>query len=438
MDMVMNHTSHQHPWFLESRSSRLNPRRDWYIWRDGKGKRPPNNWMSGFGGPAWSFDEETGQYYLHSFLAEQPDVNWRNPDLREAMWGEIRFWLDRGVDGFRLDVVNWFMKDEHFRDNPFSWRPHFLLKRRYDRNRPDSHMIFRELRCLLDEYKGKMAVGEVFSMPPGDPGLSARYLGSGDDELHLAFDFSLLYASWDARRFHLTLKRWMNHIPEKGWPCHVLSNHDQPRAMSRFGGGTDGDRRARVAAVLLLTLRGTPFIYYGEEIGMSDISVSRKDLRDPLGIRFWPFFTGRDRSRSPMQWHGGCHGGFSDCTPWLPLNPDYRLTNVESELDDTYSMLRLYRRLIRLRRRKEALRLGSWKPAIRGLRGVMGYYRIHGESVIFVILNFTGENRHVHVPHRGQWQVLFSTHRFIRHHITDLELRLSPFEATVLEKNGCF
>ena len=232
MDMVLNHTSHLHPWFLSSRSSRMNPKRDWYIWQDGENGRPPNNWRSVFGGSAWKWDELTRQYYLHSFLEEQPDLNWRNADLKKAMFDMIVHWLDSGVDGFRLDAVNWLIKDRRFRNNPAVPGAPFFQKHLYDRNRYETHDILKELRRTLDGYKDRMAVGEAFTLPPGNPALSAGYLGNGDDELDLAFDFSLMYRSWDALRFYRSLRRWMNHIPEKGWPCHVLSNHDQPRGSA--------------------------------------------------------------------------------------------------------------------------------------------------------------------------------------------------------------
>ncbi|HNX60747.1 MAG TPA: alpha-amylase family glycosyl hydrolase, partial [Spirochaetota bacterium] len=233
MDLVINHTSHMHQWFLESRLSRGNPKRDWYIWRDGKNGGPPNNWMSAFGGPAWTFDPVTSQYYLHSFLEEQPDLNWRNPALREAVYSDMRFWLDRGVDGFRLDVVNWFMKDRFFRDNPSILGIGKLQRHIHDRNHIDTHIITRELRAITDMYRDRMLVGEVFSLPPGDPALSARFLGNGSDELHLAFDFSLIYRFWNARLYYKCIRRWMKKIPREGWPCHVLSNHDQRRSASR-------------------------------------------------------------------------------------------------------------------------------------------------------------------------------------------------------------
>ncbi len=436
MDLVLNHTSHLHPWFLSSRSSRSNPKRDWYIWRNGSRDRPPNNWRSNFGGSAWKWDELTCQYYLHSFLEEQPDLNWRNPELRKAVFDMITHWLDSGVDGFRLDVVNWLVKDRRFRNNPAVPGAPFFQKHRYDRNRPETHDILKELRLLLDRYGDRMAVGEVFTLPPGDPALSAAYLGNGEDELNLAFDFSLIYRPWDARRFYRTIRRWMKHIPEKGWPCHVLSNHDQSRGISRYGGGRDGRKRAKVAAALLLTVRGTPFIYYGEEIGMRNCRVPRCDMRDPLGKRYWPLFAGRDPARSPMQWSPGENAGFSTARPWLPVGVDYRQVNVEEESRDPYSLLNFYSALISIRKKKAALHRGGWKPVLKGLHGVLGYYRRHEGQTVFVALNFTDKIKRVHIHDRGQWKVLLSTHRFVDTHFTSLQFDLSPYEATILEKIG--
>jgi alpha-glucosidase len=222
MDLVVNHTSYKHSWFQESRMSRNNHKRDWYIWHDGREGKTPNNWVSVFGGSAWKYDSLRGQYFLHSFLEEQPDLNWRNPDVKNAIFGEVKFWLDKGVDGFRLDVVNWFVKDRKFRNNPALFGIPQFQKHLFDRNRPETHDILKEFRTLLDSYPAKMSVGEVFSLPPGNPHLSAKFTGNGDDELHMAFDFSLMYRPWSARLFYRCIKKWLASIPEKGWPCHVL------------------------------------------------------------------------------------------------------------------------------------------------------------------------------------------------------------------------
>ena len=306
MDLVANHTSHLHPWFIESRSSVDNPKSDWYIWHDGINGKPPNNWLGAFGGKAWEWDNTRKQYYLHSFLIEQPDLNWRNSKMKKALYNEIRYWLDKGVDGFRLDVINFFLKDEALRNNSYFLGPrprlYDLQIHAFDRNRPEMHDILKELRSVFDEYEERMMVGEVFSPFP-DAELSSSYLGNGEDELHLAFDFSLFYKKkWDAHLIFQYISKWISLVPENGWPCHVMSNHDQPRSISRIGGGKDALKRAKIIAVLMLTLKGTPFIYYGEEIGMSDGSIKRKEIVDPVGKQYWPLHKGRDPVRTPMQW----------------------------------------------------------------------------------------------------------------------------------------
>jgi alpha-glucosidase len=436
MDMVMNHTSYLHPWFLESASSRENPRRDWYIWRDGRGGKPPNNWRSAFFGSAWEWHEGPGQYYLHSFLKEQPDVNWRNPELRKAMYGEMRFWLDKGVDGFRLDVINWFVKDGRFRNNPFSFNPFNNQVEKYNRNRPESHEIARELRRITNEYEDRMLVGEVFSYPPGDPALSASYLGENNDELHMAFDFSLMYRWWNAWRFYRSIRRWQHAVPEGGWPCNVLSNHDQPRNYNRYAAGAEAQKRARLAAVMLLTLRGTPFIYYGEEIGMSNFRIPREKIADPAGKKFWPFYIGRDCARTPMQWSAAANAGFTTGKVWLPVGMDYRTVNVESQIHDRYSLLNLYRSLIWLRKKHKALSHGRWKPLAKGAAGVLAYLREYGRERICVVLNFTKKNREFSAGNPGQWKVVYSTHRSEYEHFVELRFQLYPFEASVIEKIG--
>jgi alpha-glucosidase len=435
MDLVVNHTSYQHAWFQESRMSRRSPKRDWYIWRDSREGEAPNNWKSVFGGSAWKWDEMTHQFYLHSFLEEQPDLNWRNPDVKKAVFAEVSFWLDRGVDGFRLDVVNWFVKDSRFRNNPMLFGVPLFQRHLFDRNRPETHDLLKDLRSLLNRYADKMSVGEVFSLPPGDPVLSARFLGDGTDQLHLSFDFSLLYRPWNARMFYKCIKRWIAALPEKGWPCHVLSNHDQFRSMSRFG--ADSEKRAKVAAVLLLTLKGTPFVYYGEEIGMKNGSIPRHMICDPLGKKYWPFYAGRDRARTPMQWNSTQSAGFSAGRPWLPVHTDYMKTNVLEQMKDTSSLLYVYRNLIAIRKENTVLREGDMHFLLKGRHGVIAFMRELDKSCIFVVLNFLNKPRHVHVRgKKGQWKVLFSTHRSAREHFSRLDVKLYPYEATVLEKIG--
>lgn len=436
MDLVINHTSHLHKWFIESRSSKESRRRDWYIWHPGKNGRAPNNWKSAFGGSAWEYDPGTGEYYLHSFLKEQPDLNWHNPDMRKSIYKMMRFWLDMGVDGFRLDVVNWFAKDRKLRDNPFTIKPFNPEKHKYDRNRPEVHDYIREIRSVTDEYSDRMTVGEVFTLPPGNPALAASFLGNGNDELHLAFDFSIMYRLWGARRFYNCIKKWNSLIPEQSWPCNVLSNHDQPRGRSRFMGGADSEKRARVAAVFLLTVKGTPFLYYGEELGMKNTKLGRSEIVDPLGKRYWPVYRGRDCSRTPMLWNSRQNAGFTKGSSWLPVDSSYKKNNVRSLSQDRYSILNLYRNLIHLRKKHRALSEGEFVPAVKGYGNVLAYFRVYNSETIFISLNFSSKEKTIHGGESGQWKVLFSTHRTVFEHFTSLDMTLQPYEATILMKIG--
>ncbi len=434
MDLVMNHTSHLHPWFIESRSSRNNPMRDWYIWRGDKKGEYPNNWMAYFGGRAWEWDEKTGQYYLHSFLKEQPDVNWRNPDLKKAMFAEIRFWLEKGIDGFRLDVVNFFIKDNLFRSNPFGIgkypRPYDLQKHIYDRDRPELTELLQAWRALLDEYDARMMVGEVVAEKP-HPALAAQYLGDGTDALHLAFDFSFMNNKWDSSLFKKRIEAYHGSIPKEGWPCTVFSNHDQVRSFTRYGRGDDAEKRAFVLAMLLVTMRGTPFLYYGEEIGMKNVRIPKSRIQDPVGKRYWPFNPGRDGERTPMQWSNEEYAGFSKSEPWLPLADDYREKNVECQLNANGSLLNFYRDLIALRKEREALRMGDLMfnditP------GVLSYMRSARKEESCVFLNFENSEKKYSFNASGIWRVLVSTHRKSGEQFHSFE-KLFPYEATVLE-----
>jgi alpha-glucosidase len=432
MDLVMNHTSSLHPWFLESRSSRENPKHDWYLWHEGRKGRKPNNWRSAFGTSAWEYDESTGQYYLHSFLKEMPDLNWRNKELRTAFFEEVRFWLELGVDGFRLDVINMIVKDKKFRNNPLFFGIPWIQKHVYTRNRPKSIRITRQLRKILDEYDDRMCVGEIYTLPPGNPSTAAGYLSSGDDAIHLAFDFSLMFQPWNARRIYTCLKNWYKQIPKNGWACNVLSNHDLFRSNSRFGRNKHSLEKSRIMAVLLLTIKGTPFIYYGEEIGMTNGKLNKNQIADPLGKRFWPFFKGRDRARTPMQWNSGHNAGFSKGTPWLPLNKDYSELNVEAESKDPASVLNLYKKLISFRNNSIALQSGDWIPVIEGEKGILVYIRIKRGDQILVLLNFRSRSVKIFLPVSIPGNVLVSTHRTEGASLKSGEIYLFPFEATVM------
>jgi len=394
LDWVPNHTSDRHPWFVESRASRSSPKRHWYVWADPKPDgSPPNNWFSMFGGSAWELDAATGQYYMRSFLRQQPDLNWRDPELVRAMHGVLRFWLERGADGFRTDVGHRILKDPGLRDNPPNpdvpekYRDGFFGQlHAHDENHPDVHPTFRALRRLLDTYGDRMMVGEIGL---SDPAELAKYLGRGD-ELHLAFYFPFLHSAWDAAAFRAQVERFEAVCPPEGWPTWVLSNHDVPRHASRYDDPKLGGARARVAAMMLLTLRGTPFLYYGEEIGMRNVAIAEDQMQDPLARTLHPRLC-RDAERTPMRWETGAPGcGFTTGVPWLPLGPQPPGTDVASQREDRTSLLWLYRDLLALRRASPALHRGSWR-ALHAPDGVLVYERrCHGE-VMRVALNLSGE-----------------------------------------------
>jgi alpha-glucosidase len=393
VDWVPNHTSDRHPWFSESRASRTSAKRTWYVWRDGRSDgAPPNNWVSVFGGPAWQRDPHTGQWYLHSFLREQPDLDWREPALVAAMHDVLRFWLERGADGFRIDVIHRIAKDPALRDNPpapsggagYGGQIHV-----HDENHPDVHELLRGFRRLLDRYGERMMVGEVYLF---DPAEVARYYGRGD-ELHLAFNFSFLRCPWEAEAFAAEIARFEGLCPPEGWPTWVLSNHDVPRHATRYDDPALGDARARVAAMLLLTLRGTPFLYAGEEIGMRNVEVPPERLQDPLARTLHPKLS-RDGERTPMRWDAAAPGcGFSDAAEtWLPLGPQPPGTDVAAQRADRGSLLWLYRELLALRRAHPALHRGSWR-LLETPPGVLGYERPSEEERALVALNFGAERR---------------------------------------------
>ncbi|MBB5447653.1 MULTISPECIES: alpha-amylase family glycosyl hydrolase [unclassified Paraburkholderia] len=382
LDFVPNHSSSRHPWFEESRSSRDNPKRDWYLWRDpAPDGGPPNNWLSRMGGSAWEWDEVTGQYYYHAFLREQPDLNWRNPQVRRAMDQVLRFWLDRGVDGFRVDVLWLLIKDAQFRDNPLNpgYRPgepeHHRLLQSYTEDRPEVHEIVRSMRATLDEYGERVLIGEIYLTVPQ----LVKYYGVNGDGAHMPFNFQLLNARWDAENIARMIRDYDIALPEYGWPNWVLGNHDNPRVASRVGAA-----QARVAAVLLLTLRGTPTLYYGDEIGMTDGHIASDEIRDPAELRQPGICQGRDPERTPMQWDGSLpNAGFTDGKPWLPIATT---TSVRAQDGDMSSMLSLYRRLLSLRRSNAALVQGTIENVVAD-GDVLTYERRNGNQRLFIALN---------------------------------------------------
>lgn len=390
IDLVLNHTSDQHPWFQESRSSRNGPKADWYIWHPGKDGRPPNNWFSQFElKNAWWYDPLRGEFYLGTFTRHQPEVNWRNPELKKEMFDLVRYWLDMGVDGFRLDVVNWFLKDDQFRSNPLSLRSMDLHRHVYDRNRPETIDVCRELRALTDSYAERMMVGEVYTE---DPEIPPTYYGSGEDALHLVFNFDFLFKPWSAVKMHRSLAEWYGRLPAGAWPTFTLSNHDNLRHCLRYRKGKWTEARAKVAAALLITLRGTPFLYYGEEIGMTGGRLRRRDLADPLSRKTWPFRRfRRDLARTPMQWDGTPNAGFSTGKPWLPVDRDFQKNNAQIQERSSDSLLSFYRRLTWLRKNHPALRSGGIRFLEEYLPDALVYARENGAEVMLVVLNFTAK-----------------------------------------------
>ena len=396
LDLVPNHTSDQHPWFLESRRSRHNPKRDWYLWRDpGAAGTPPNNWKSEFGGSAWEFDSVSGQYYYHAFLKQQPDLNWRNPRVRQAIYDVMRFWLRRGVDGFRIDVMWHLIKDEQFRDNPRNPNfvpgrpPHEELTPLYTTDRQEMSDVVAELRKVVDEFNDRLVIGEIY-LPLER---LVAYYGRDLRGAHLPFNFSLLSAPWHARTIAKLVDEYEAALPPGGWPNWVLGNHDRPRIASRLGRD-----QARIAAMLLLTLRGTPTIYFGDEIGMTQVAISPQQIRDPFEKRVPGLGVGRDGCRTPMQWDASANAGFSLADPWLPVADDFRHENFEKQRCDPTSMFNLYRRLIALRRSRKALVQGSYRP-IAASGDLLLFVRGKGRECLLVALNMGKDP--VSLPSKG-------------------------------------
>ena len=404
LDFVPNHSSNQHPWFLESRSSRESPKREWYIWKDPRaGGSLPNNWLSHFGGPAWEWDETTKQYYYHSFLKEQPDLNWRNPAVKQAMYEVLRFWLDRGVDGFRVDVLWMLIKDDKFRDNPVNtgYVPGESSYKRmlpvYTANRPEVHAVISEMRGVMDAYPDPVLIGEIY-LPIEE---LVTYYGRDLKGAHLPFNFQLIRTAWNAPSVARIMEEYEAALPQGAWPNWVLGNHDKARIASRIG-----EAQARVAAMLLLTLRGTPTIYYGEEIGMKDVPVGPEQVQDPAEKNEPGLGLGRDPERTPMPWDGSLRGGFTSGEPWLPLGADHASVNVAAMRESCGSILNLYRRLVELRRNNPVLTRGAIEAV--GVQGkILSYERREGDERFAVTLNLGDEPARVSLP---SGRVLLSTH----------------------------
>ncbi|MDQ2671018.1 MAG: alpha-amylase family glycosyl hydrolase [Gemmatimonadota bacterium] len=407
LDFVPNHTSVEHPWFVASRSSRTSPKRDWYIWADpAPDGGPPTNWESVFGGSAWELDATTGQYYYHAYLREQPDLNWRNPAVRDAMHDVLRFWLRRGVDGFRVDVIWHLIKDAELRDNPpnpdyCDGMPSYRrCLATYTTDRPEVHELIAGMRRVIDEWPDRVMIGEIY-LP-----IQRLVLYYGTDGLgaHLPFNFQLIELPWDAETIGEAVASYECALPPYGWPNWVLGNHDKHRVATRVG-----PAQAPVAAMLLLTLRGTPTIYYGDELGTQDVAIPPELVQDPWERNVPGLGLGRDPVRTPMQWDATQYAGFSTAAPWLPLAPDFATRNVEVQRADPDSVLSLYRRLIELRRSEPALLSGEWRLLHAG-DGVLAYER-RGTDRFAVLLNLRSDDGSVELPPYAEGRVAVATNR---------------------------
>lgn len=442
MDLVMNHTSDKHKWFVESRSSMTNPKRDWYIWRDGKANGPPNNWNSIFGHSAWTLDPATKQYYYHFFYPEQPDLNWRNPEVEKAMFDVVRFWLERGVAGFRLDAITTLFEDPNLKDNKILPGKNNYgdpnMANENNEHSPEIHGVLRNLRTVLNSYPGdRVLVGETYGKDLAD--LCLMY-GKNADEIQLPMNFQFAYINkLSAPDFRARIAEWDNN-PAKGWPVYLFNNHDCVRSYVRYGDGIHNDQIAKLMATMLLTLRGTPILYYGEELGMENRDPqSVEEVYDPIGKIGWPKEKGRDGERTPMQWSAYKNAGFSEAKPWLPITKAYPTHNVATEEKDPDSILNYYKKLIQLRRTNAALINGKYVPINNNDTNVLSYLRTSNDRVVLVALNMTKEPRTLRFDLGDQAQslgnavVLASNAKDNKQVDLGKELTLSPFGAYVWE-----
>ncbi len=442
MDIVLAYTSDKHQWFVESRKSRNNPYHDYYLWRNpSPGSKEPNNWLSIFGGKGWEYVPELGQYYFHFFYKPQPDLNWRNPAVLKAQLDILRFWLKRDVDGFRLDVFNLYFKDAQFRNNPAvskgnrtpglqGLRPFDQFDHIYDCDQPEMMPLVQEIRGILDERPGCYAIGETL-LPTAEK--AASYCGP--DKLHAAFNFKFLECPWNAKRFLDSILDWQKALGNN-WPNHVLSNHDRKRIAARYARGED-DGRLKVAAAMLLTQRGTPFVYYGDEIGMRDISLKYSEILDPLGKHYWPIPVGRDGCRSPMQWDSSSYAGFSKAKPWLKVHQDSIFRNVATQQKDPDSLFHFYRQLIQCRKMHAALLEGDFIPVTKKPKKILAYLRQNESETILVALNFSHGEQKLLVDSNlatAKWEILLSTHKRTSIAIEKNTLLLRGDEALVIRK----
>ena len=398
IDQVLSHTSDQHPWFIESRASHNNSRADWYVWADARDDgTPPNNWLSIFGGSAWQWDTRRLQYYLHNFLVSQPDLNFHNPQVRAAILDDVRFWLELGVDGYRLDTANFYFHDQALRNNPGRGQPdlkdasvdpvnpYSRQHHVYDKSRPENLGFLKELRALLDRYPGSTMVGEI-----GDDDSLARMAQytQGGDKLHMAYSFDLLGANKSATFLHGLLDTFMATVGD-GWPCWALSNHDVMRVATRWGGPEPDARLLRLAAAFQMSLRGSPCIYQGDELGLTQVDIAFEQLQDPFGKAMWPEFKGRDGCRTPMPWEAQqVLGGFSSAESWLPLPPEHLALAVDTQRADPHSLLNFYKGLIHWRAQHPVLVHGAMRLLPLHPQ-VLAYERSHVGQCVLCVFNFS-------------------------------------------------
>jgi alpha-glucosidase len=395
MDFVLNHTSPQHQWFIDSASSRASAHRDWYIWRDGKAPGvPPNNWLSGFGGSAWQFDPKTGQYYYHYFAVGQPDLNWRNPAVEKAMFDVTRFWYKHGVSGFRLDAVDLLFEDPNLQDNPvLPGKNEFgdpNMENKYNDKLPEVHSELKKLRAVADQYNAVL-IGETYTSNRDE---LKEYYGDHNDEIQMPMDFMFCEVNKLSPADFRT--QIANAESTGGWPVYVISNHDMTRSYNRYGDGKHNDQIAKLMAGMYLTLRGTPIMYYGEELGMENNDPVRKeDVKDPIGIAGWPTEKGRDGERTPMQWNDSAYAGFSPTSPWLPIPASFKTHNVSSELADPASVLQFYRHLLALRHQERALLYGDYVALDPDNPKVLSYLRRYKNEAVLVVLNMSASSQQI-------------------------------------------
>ena len=413
VDFVPNHTSNQHPWFIESRSSKTNDKRDYYVWRDAKPDgSAPNNWPSIFGGSAWEWYEGRGQYYLHTFLKEQPDLNWDNPIVRDEMKRVVRFWMELGVDGIRADAVRWISKDPQYRDDPPNkqWQkdvhgPFDAVIHKYSRFWKNLFPYLRELTDVIAEYDNRIIIFEDY--PDGNYSTKEQYLGfyNINSDVGMPFNFEGLWAEFYADAFRTFVTEFQGMLdPDKHRPVYCFGNHDQWRMVTRYG----GEEQARLVALMQFTLPGLPIVYYGDELAMPNTTIKPDEVRDLSVISSGDMSVGRDSERTPMQWHKGGFAGFSEVKPWLPIGETVRTHNVETQLHEPDSSLSLYRRLLKLRTRYEILRHGTYEAFGELEADIFTYARWLDDQHVFVALNFSDKSQEVKLPHKGR--ILCSTH----------------------------